>query len=69
MSQKANQKTKFLVYSRLPKAGLGNMLLIWSRAVLFADINHLPVVAPDWSKFVIEPYLRGERDKRYYTKL
>ncbi|MEH2163379.1 MAG: alpha-1,2-fucosyltransferase [Nostoc sp.] len=71
MSQKSNhnQKTKFLVYARLPKAGLGNMLLVWSRAVLFAHINRFPVVSPDWGKFVIGPYLRGERDKRYYGHL
>ncbi|QSJ15281.1 alpha-1,2-fucosyltransferase [Nostoc sp. UHCC 0702] len=60
---------KFLVDPQLPKAGLGNMLLVWARAVLFAHINSLPIVAPAWGKFTIGPYLRGERDKRYYGNL
>jgi Glycosyl transferase family 11 len=63
------QKSKFLVYPQLPRAGLGNMLLIWARAILFAHVNSLPVVAPTWSKMTIGPYLRGERDKRYYGNL
>jgi hypothetical protein len=59
----------FLVYPQLPRAGLGNMLLVWARAVLFADINSIPVVAPTWGKIRIGTYLRGERDKRYYGNL
>lgn len=59
----------FLVYPHLPRSGLGNMLFVWSRAVLFADINSLPVVAPNWGKVRIGAYLRGERDKRYYGNL
>jgi hypothetical protein len=66
---KIDQKQKCLVYPQLPKAGLGNMLLIWARAVLFAQINSLPVVSPTWGKMAIRPYLRGERDKRYYGNL
>lgn len=62
-------KARFLVYPQLPKAGLGNMLLVWARAILFAHINSLPVVTPAWGKFTIGPYLRGERDKRYYGHL
>jgi hypothetical protein len=64
-----NKQSIFLVYPQLPKAGLGNMLLVWARAVLFAHINSFPVVAPAWGKFVIGPYLRGEKDKRYYGHL
>ncbi|MFH7024928.1 MAG: alpha-1,2-fucosyltransferase [Heteroscytonema crispum UTEX LB 1556] len=64
-----SKKSIFLVDPQLPRAGLGNMLLVWARAVLFASINGLPVVAPAWGKFVIGPYLRGERDKRYYGNL
>lgn len=59
----------FLVYPQLPRAGLGNMLLVWARAVLFADINSIPVVAPSWGQIRIGTYLRGERDKRYYGNL
>ncbi|MDZ8188201.1 MAG: alpha-1,2-fucosyltransferase [Nostoc sp. ChiSLP02] len=64
-----SKKYKFLVYPKLPKAGLGNMLLVWARAVLFAHINDLHIVAPAWGKLVIGPYIRGERDKRYYGHL
>ncbi len=59
----------FLVYPHLPRSGLGNMLFVWARAVLFADINSLPVVAPNWGQVRIGAYLRGERDKRYYGNL
>ncbi len=64
-----NKRHSFLVYPQLPRTGLGNMLLIWARAILFAYINSLPVVAPAWGKMAIGPYLRGERDKRYYGNL
>jgi hypothetical protein len=59
-------KTKFSIQPQLPKAGLGNMLLVWARAVLFAEINSLPILAPNWQQFRIGPYLRGERDRRDY---
>jgi hypothetical protein len=64
-----SKQPTLLVYPQLPKAGLGNMLLVWAKAVLFADINKLPIVAPVWGKIAISPYLRGERDKRYYNHL
>jgi hypothetical protein len=59
-------KQKFIVTTRLPHAGLGNMLLVWARAVLFAELNSLPMLAPNWQTFHIGPWLRGERVKRYY---
>lgn len=59
----------FLVYPQLPKTGLGNMLLVWARAVLFAELNSFPVVTPNWGQIRVGPYLRGERDKRYYGNL
>jgi len=45
------------------------MLLVWAKAVLFADINQFSVVAPNWSTPKIGPYLRREKDKRYYGHL
>jgi hypothetical protein len=59
-------KTRFFIQPQLPRAGLGNMLLVWARAVLFAELNSLPVLAPNWQQFRIGPYLRGERDRRDY---
>ena len=61
-----NKKT--LVYPQLPKAGLGNRLLVWARAILFAQMNDIPVIEPNWSNFSLGPYLRGESDKRYYRQ-
>jgi hypothetical protein len=56
----------FLVKPKLPNTGLGNRLIVWARAILFADLNSVPVIAPDWFKFRLGPYLRGEKDKRIY---
>lgn len=66
-----NKKVVALVYPKLPKAGLGNMLFVWANSVLFAEINGFPIVAPNWntSAFRIGPYLRGERYKRFYGNL
>jgi hypothetical protein len=55
-----------LVYPKLPNAGLCNMLLVWANAIVFANINSFPVVAPSWNRIRIGPLLRGEREKRYY---
>jgi hypothetical protein len=38
-----------IVNADLPFAGLGNMLLVWARAAIFAELNHLPMVAPMWN--------------------
>jgi hypothetical protein len=57
---------KCIVATRLPHAGLGNMLLVWARAVVFSELNSLPMIAPNWNALHIGPWLRGERCKRYY---
>ncbi len=64
-----NNNTKFLVYPNLPRAGLGNMLLIWARAVLFAHLNNFEIISPNWGNFSIGSYLRFERETRYYGYL
>jgi hypothetical protein len=58
--------SKFVVSTSLPHAGLGNMLLVWARAVVFAELNSLPLIAPNWQSIHIGPWLRKERCKRYY---
>jgi hypothetical protein len=55
----------FIVDPQLPSAGLGNMLLVWAKAVLFAEINSLPVLAPKWMRIYPGSLLRGEK-LRYY---
>jgi hypothetical protein len=57
---------RFLVQPNLPYAGLGNMLLVWARAIVFAEINHLPIQQPNWYTLHIGPWLRQEKCKRYY---
>lgn len=55
------------VYADLPRTGLCNMLFTWARAALYARDHALQMLAPSWVKIKrIGPWLRGERDKRYY---
>lgn len=55
------------VYADLPRTGLCNMLFPWARATLYARDHKLPMIAPEWVKLGrLGPWLRGERDKRYY---
>lgn len=57
------------VYADLPRTGLCNMLFPWARAVLYARDHALPMLAPEWVKIGrVGPWLRGERDKRYYFR-
>jgi hypothetical protein len=56
-----------LVVCKLPKAGLGNQLFPLLKALLFADINNLPVKIVGYHQFKIGPYLRGEKTKRKYS--
>ena len=54
------------VYARLPRGGLGNKLLVWARALIFARQHGLPLYVSGWADIKIGPYLRGERVKRQY---
>lgn len=54
------------VLARLPRGGLGNKLLVWARALVFAHQHGLPLSVSGWAEFKIGPYLRGERSKRQY---
>ena len=54
-------------YPILPRTGFCNMLNPWARAYLWARDNGASMLAPNWVKLLrIGPWLRGERDKRYY---
>lgn len=50
----------------LPRAGLANKLLIWSRAYVFASINNLPLTTLGWTSIHLGPLLRKEKSKRFY---
>jgi hypothetical protein len=55
-----------LVYADLPKAGLGNMLFVWARALVFSHLNNLPYYTSSWTHLRIGPILRRERHTRLY---
>lgn len=58
--------TRSHVLAALPRAGLGNMLLVWGRASVFAHINDLPLVVSGWGRVSLGPFLRREKHKRLY---
>ena len=60
-------RQQLYAYPDVGRTGLCNMLFPWARAVLFAHRRHCPLLAPQWTCFNrLGPWLRGERDKRYY---
>ena len=54
------------VFVKFPKTGLGNMMLVWAHAIVFARINELEVVTSSWWGFRWGALLRGEKRKRLY---
>lgn len=61
-----NLHLKSFVYVDLPKAGLGNKLIVWGRAFKFAKENNLNLHRNSWFYFNLGPWLRRERKKRTY---
>jgi hypothetical protein len=59
-------KLESSVFARLPRGGLGNKLLVWARALVFAHKFGLPLYVSGWSDIRIGPYLRLEPSKRQY---
>ena len=55
-----------LVIARLPRAGLGNKLFVWARALVFAKKNNLPLYIIGFNRIHIGPFLRREKAKRFY---
>lgn len=62
-------KNKLFAYPILGRAGLGNMLFPWARAEVFSLKNKAKILAPQWVHIKIGPFIRRERDKRYYIRL
>jgi hypothetical protein len=48
--------------------GLGNRLFPWARAVVYASVNQLPLVAPAWSRFAVRAFFRGGLDLKSYPR-
>jgi Glycosyl transferase family 11 len=57
---------KSIVYIKLPKAGLGNKLVVWARGYVFAHNNHLSLFRSSWFYLNIGPWIRNEKKKRIY---
>ena len=57
---------KSIVYIKLPKAGLGNKLVVWARGYVFAQNNHLSLYRNSWFYLNIGPWIRNEEKKRIY---
>ncbi len=54
---------------RIAGAGLGNLLFIYCRALIFAKQKDRRVIAPTWLSFRIGTWVRHEKDKRLYNNL
>lgn len=59
-------KNKSIVYVKLPKVGIGNLLLIWARAKVFAEINSFQIITSTWWGIRWGAILRKEKKKRLY---
>ena len=53
-------------YPQIGRAGLGNCMLPWARAVVFAQKNSLPMLAPQWVQPRLGAVLRREKVTRFY---
>lgn len=58
--------SRSIVYVKFPKVGIGNLLLIWARAKVFAEINHFEVITSSWWGIRWGTILRKENKKRFY---
>ena len=54
------------VYIKFPKTGLGNLLLVWARGVVFAKMNGIHYYSSSWWGLRWGALLRGEQKKRLY---
>lgn len=54
------------MYVQLPKTGLGNMLLVWAKGMVFAKINGLPLVTSSWWGLHWGALMRRETKTRLY---
>ncbi len=53
-------------YCNFPRAGLGNLMLVWARTVVFAHENNISHIVDPWWGFRMGPLLRREKKKRLY---
>ncbi len=46
---------------------MGNLMFIWANAYVFAQENGLDMIWPTWPSLKIGPWIRREKDKRFYA--
>lgn len=54
------------VYIKFPKTGLGNMLLVWARGLVFAKLNNIEYYTSSWMGLHWGALIRREQKKRLY---
>lgn len=59
-------KTKQKVYAYFPDTGLGNKLLIWAKAFVFAQKHQLEFFCAPWWGIHFGSWIRNEKRKRLY---
>jgi len=57
------------VVCKLPNAGLGNKLLVWAKAMVFAHINQLELWVSPWFQMKLKSLLRKEQSRFYLQQL
>jgi hypothetical protein len=57
------------VYAVIPRAGLGNCLFPWARAIARSYEWDARLLPPVWLQARVGPWLRRERDRRSYSRL
>lgn len=56
-------------FVRFGGVGLGNLLSIFARALITAHENDYQVIWPTWPSIKVGPWIRREKDKRFYGDL
>ena len=60
-----NSLESSFVHARLPRAGLGNKLIVWANALVYARTHRLPLYVSNWISPQLTPFLRSG-DLRWY---
>lgn len=61
--------TRLYGYADVGRFGLGHSLMAWARCRLWCDDHGARMLASNWHKFRVGPWLRRERDDRKYHRL
>ena len=58
-----------LGFVRLGGPGLGNLLMFYAQAIIYAHEHDAQIIHPTWPSIKFGPYIRHEKDKRFYGDL